>query len=339
MCSSDLTLELNARYTGELDADAAEIAARVSGLLQAVNVRLGDHVKEGDVLASIDTAQLVRQLAEVKAQQRSAEASGQRVQAQLGSARSELTRTEPLLADKLVSAQEVDGLRARVAALQAEGAAAEAQAQEAQARLASLQQQIRDARLVAPFDGAVAERYLDGGSVVQLGTPVVRVVREGPLRVRFRVPERDVGRIREGLPFTLMTQATGAQRFTGKVERIAAAISREDRAAAVEGMLDGDTPALRAGMYAEIDVQLGSIDAAITVPGQAVLERPDADGNLQTGVFAVHEGAARWTPVRVGGRAGEHVAVEGLAVGTQVITVGQERVREGTAVRNVQDPS
>lgn len=326
------SLPIVARYTGELDADAAEIAARVGGLLEAVRVRIGDRVHEGEVLARVDTAQLVRQVAEVQAQRRSALASAERVQAELSLAQSELARTEPLLEDKLVSAHEVDALRSRAAALTAEGAAAKAQAEQAKARHQLLQQQIRDARLTAPFDGAVAERYLDPGAVVQHGTPVLRLVREGPLRVRFRVPERDLGRVRKGLPFELTTQATSQQLFEGRIERIAAAISREDRAAAVEGVLDVDAPALRPGMYAEIAVQLGVIEDATTVPGQAVLERPGEGGALERGVFAIENETARWLPVRVVGRSGERVAVEGVAPNTRVVTVGQERVRDGSAV-------
>jgi membrane fusion protein, multidrug efflux system len=331
------TLELDARYTGELDADAAEIAAREGGLLESVRVRIGDRVKKGDVLARVETAQLVRQVAEVQAQRRSALASAERVQAELALARSQLERTEPLLADQLASAQEVDALRSRVAALTAERAIAEAEAEQAQARHALLAQQISDARMIAPFDGAVAERYLDPGTVVQPGQSVLRLVRDGPLRVRFRVPERELGRVREGLPFELTTRATGQERFAGRVERISAAISREDRSAAVEGVLQDEVPALRPGMYAEISLRLGTLEGAITVPGQAVLERAGEAGVLGSGVFVVDGGAARWTKVRVVGRSGERVAVEGLQAGAQVITMGHERIRDGTSVLSAGD--
>lgn len=326
-------LELTARYSGELHAEGADIAARTPGVLEAVNVRIGDRVEEGDVLARVDTAQLTRQLAEVEAQRSAAAASARRAEAGLGAAQAELDRTEPLLEEQLVSAQEVTALRARVAGLQAEQAAAEAQGQEAAARLELLRQQIRDARLEAPFDGAVAERHLDPGAVVQHGSPVLRLVHGGPLRVRFRVAERDLGRIRTGMPFEVTTHATADERFAGTVERIAAAVSRDDRTAAVEGVLEGEPPTLRPGMYAEIVLQLGLLEDAVTIPGAAILERPRDEGGMISGVFVVEGETARWVPVEVLGRSGDRVAVEGVEPEARVVTLGHETLREGAAVR------
>lgn len=327
-------LELTALYTGELDAEAAEIAARTPGTLETVSVRIGDSIEEGDLLARVDTSQLVRQIAEAQAQKSAAAANARRVAAGIGAARSELERTEPLLADQLVSAQEVTALRARVEGLEAEAAAAEAQADEAQARIALIQQQIRDARLTAPFDGAVAERYLDAGAVVQHGTPVLRVVRGGPLRVRFRVAERDLARLRPGLPFTLTTQATGEETFEGRVERISAAVSTTDRSIAVEGVLAEESQALLPGMYAEVRLALGELADATVVRGAAVLERPgDEEGATVTGVFVVDGESARWTPVAVVGRSGDDVAVTGIEPSTVVVVVGHDTLRDAAPVR------
>ncbi len=329
------SLELTSRYHGELGADAAEIAARTGGLLEHVAVRIGDEVRAGQLLGRIDTAQLTRQVAEAEARRRGALASRKRVMAELVAARAAFERTVPLLEQKLISPQDQEELRARVAALEAERDIAAAQADEAQARKLLLRQQIDDARLVAPFDGAVAERHLDAGAVVQLGTPVLTLVKAGPLRVQFRVPERDLGRIRVGQPFALTTQATGPTQFHGALDRIAAAVAREDRSVAVEGTLAKAEPALRAGMYAEITVQLGRIDDASTLPGNAVVERPGEGGELAAGVFRVEDGLARWTPVRVLGREGDRVALSGLPEGARVITGGQERVQDGARVQVV----
>ena len=335
--AAERELTLTAKHTGELHAEVAEIAARTPGVLEEVRVRIGDPVEQGDLLARVDTAQLVRQLAEVRAQRAAAEANARRTEAGLGAARAELERTEPLLEDQLVSAQEITALRARVDGLVAEGAAASAQADEAQARLALIQQQISDARLTAPFDGAVAERYLDPGAVVQHGTPVLRVVRSGPLRVRFRVPERDLGRLETGLPIAVTTQATADQRFTGRVERISAAVAREDRSVAVEGILEEEVATLRPGMYAEVALELGTLEDAIVVPGAAVLERPGREeGEVASGVFVATNGTARWTPVEVVGRSGDDVAVRGIDAGTPVVVVGHDTLRDGAEVRVVE---
>ncbi len=326
---------VRARYTGELDADAAEIAARTAGLLEEVRVRIGDQVSEGDVLARVDATQARRQVAEARAQVQAAAASERRARAGLGAATAELERTEPLLADRLVSPQEVDALRSRVESVSAEADAARAQADQAQARIALLNEQIADARLTAPFDGAVAERYLDPGAVVSPGTKVLRLVQSGALRVRFRVPERDVGRVQPGLAFEVSTQATGDRRFSGQVTRVSAEVSREDRTVAVEGVLDETISDLRPGMYAEVSVSLGTLEDALAVPGSALVERLGDDGATRTGVFVVTDTSARFVPVSVRGRAGEVVAVEGLGAGMQVVTLGQAQLRDGAPVNVV----
>jgi RND family efflux transporter MFP subunit len=328
------SFELRSQYHGELDADAAQIAARSGGLLDGVRVRIGDRVEAGQLLAHVDTAQLRRQIDEAEAQRRGAIASGARVAAELAVARSAVERSEPLRKDNLLSPQDFDVLRSRVAALEAELAVAEAQADQAQARKRLLQQQIDDARLVAPFDGAVAQRFLDPGAVVQPGTAVLELVRAGPLRVRFRVPERDLGKIHVGQSFTLTTQATGPRAFTGTLERIAAAITREDRSVAVEGVLAEEAAALRPGMHAQITLQLGVLDEALSVPGDAVVER-DRAGSLASGVFVADDGRARFVVVRVVGRERDRVAVDDLPHDVQVVTQGQERLQDGALVEVV----
>jgi RND family efflux transporter MFP subunit len=326
-------LPITASYPGELDAEVAEVAARTSGLLLSVEVRIGDPVEEGALLATIDTAQAQRQLAEVQAERAGAEASARRAQAELGAAQAELERSEPLVLQQLVSAQEIDALRARRDALDAERAAADAQSAAARARLGLLRQQIADARLVAPFAGAVAERHLDPGAVVQPGTPVVRIVRSGPPRVRFRASERDLGRLASGMRFRLTTQATEDRVFEGTVERIAAAVAREDRTVAVEGLLDAEDPALRTGMHVELTLELGVIEGAVTVPGEAIVEREDEAGEPARGLFVAEGDRAVWRAVETVGRSGDRAAVRGVDAGAAVIVVGQDTLRDGSRIR------
>src|SRR5690606_1689702 len=97
------------------------------------------------------------------------------------------------------------------------------------ARAGVQREQRRDTAVIAPFDGAVAERYVDQGSIVAPGTPVLRLIRSGPPRVRFRLAERDLALVDVGMSFSVTTQATGDTAFAGKVTRISAEVSRVDR--------------------------------------------------------------------------------------------------------------
>lgn len=327
------SLPLVGNYRGELIAEIAELAARSSGRLLSVNGQIGDTFKKGDLLAQVDALEPQRQVAEASAQVKAAEAATERVEAQLAAAEVELERGTRLKAEALLSDQELTALRSQVSVLKAELNAARAQHASAQARAALYREQISDARLVAPFDGAIAERYLDPGSSVQPGTPVLRLVRSGPLRVRFRVPERDLRHLAIDRPLEVTTQASGSQRFAGKLTRIAAEVSRNDRTIAVEGLLADVHEVLRPGMYANVSLTFGTLEGVTLVPSSALSERVDAEGVPEIAVFVVEEGIARRKVVQVLGQYLDDSAVEGIAPGDVVVSFGHEALRDNGPVR------
>jgi RND family efflux transporter MFP subunit len=329
-------LSLRSKYVGEIDAESAELSAQVSGRILAVEVNLGDRVKRGDVLAKIDVAPAQREVAQARARVGTAEASRRRAAAEAKSARAELERGKLLRREELISEQELERLSSRVDVLGAQIDAAEAEHVHARAHVATLSEAIRDARLKAPFDGAVSERYLDSGAVVQPGTLILRLVKAGPLRARFRVPERDLGRVQPDMRFELTTHATGDRRFAGKVTRISAEVSRSDRTAAVEGLLEVEAGLLKPGMYAEVYLTLGQLDAALLVPSAAIVERSKPAGETEIGVFVAEAERAVFTPVTIRGRSGDRTALEGVAAGKQVITLGHEYLKDGAPVKVVE---
>lgn len=330
-------LTLSTEYPGELFAYGADVAPRTSGTLLEVPVKLGDAVKKGQVVARIDDQEVMHQLHEAQAAFGAAEANERRAQANLQLARTEIARKAPLAADQLVSAQEMSELEARVQSLQAEAAAAKAQAAQARARVGLLQEQRRMTRLEAPFDGTIAERHLDPGASVGPTTPVVRVVASGPAQVRFRVPERDLGVVREGLPIEVATAATGERTFPGTVVRMGTEVSRTDRAVQAEANLAEESPLLRSGMYAKVRVHRESLTNALLVPAIALVRRQQ-DGRETTGVFVAVDGTADWRPVKVLGQQEMNAAIEGpVKEGEAVLVLGHEELAPGGPIRVVND--
>lgn len=331
------SIPLIGEYRGELIAEVAELAARSSGRLLLVNGKIGDTFSKGDLLARIDALEPQRQLAEASAQLQAAEAALQRVDAQLAAARIELERGQRLRAESLMSEQELTALASQVRVLEAETGAAQAQKASAQARVKLFREQIADARLIAPFDGAIAERYLDPGSNVQPNTPILRLVRRGPLRARFRVPERDLRHLRVGSELHVTTQATSTLEFPGKLERVSAEVSWTDRTVAAEGLLAEEHDVLRPGMYAHVKLTFGTLDDATLVPSSAVFERIVDSSTPETSVFVIEDGKAHLRPVTVVAQHGDRSAVEGIPVGAVVVSFGHEAVRDGGPVRVVEE--
>ena len=207
----------------------------------------------------------------------------------------------------------------------------------------------------APFDGVVAQRYLDRGVLVQPGTPVLRLAQDSSLRVQFRVPERDLGAVRQDVAFETTTVATGERVFPGRVRRVSGEVSRTDRTAIVEGELMELDDVLRPGMFAQVRVRLEELRNELLVPAQAVLDRVGVDGVRRVGVFVVELAsgesgqekdqerestettAATWIEVTTLGSADGLTAIEGeISMGDLVLTLGHTDLQDGSQVRVVQ---
>ncbi|MDQ3368138.1 MAG: biotin/lipoyl-binding protein, partial [Myxococcota bacterium] len=105
------------RYPGELDADAADVAAFYAGRLISVRVRVGDLVEAGDVVAELDPVDAREQIAQARAQASAARAEENRAKIERDAAQAEAARLEPLAKDQLISALEIDRQRAKASAL------------------------------------------------------------------------------------------------------------------------------------------------------------------------------------------------------------------------------
>lgn len=326
------------RYPGEVFADAVEITTRVAGHLAEIGVRLGDPVNEGDVLARIDDAIITRQIRESQARiaaQRSVVSSSEIAQR---AARRQRTRAADLVPRGVIAEQEVDDLETATKQRGAEAQTARARLAEERARLAILRGDRDDAVVRAPFAGVVARRDVDPGAFVAVGAPILRIVAQTPLHVRFRVPESELAGIRPGLPFVVSTASLVAA--TGHVTRLSGEVSA-DRTLEVEGTLDLPAGA-RPGMYVDLELHVENLEGVRIVSDAALLERIDAEGHASVGVFTHTDERAQWIDVRVLGREGPRVAIEPvpgatLPIGAPVLVRGHRELSHGTRIRVVDE--
>ena len=329
-------LSVRTAYSGELVGEVSDISPQVSGLLVDVPARIGQHVAAGTVLAVIADVEVRNQLQEARGQLGVAEANRDRAAAELVGVEADYQRAMELYDQGLLSEQEQQQVTSQYATATANLAAGEAQVQQSAAREALLAEQFANTRVRAPFDAVVSDRYLDRGALVQLGTPILRLVEEAPLLVQFRVPERDLSAVQTGAAFDVATEATAERTFSGIVRRVAGEVRRNDRTVLVEGELAETDELLLPGMYADVSVSLRDLDNALIVPGAALLERVAMDGARSTGVMVPVDGLAQWRVVTVAGRSGEYSAIAGpIEVGELVLTMGHNQLGHGSPVRVV----
>jgi RND family efflux transporter MFP subunit len=181
-------------------------------------------------------------------------------------------------------------------------------------------------RVRAPFDGAVAQRVAGVGDYLSVGTPIARLVKTDPLRLRIDVPERESGAIRTGLKVRVMVEGD-TNIYTGKIARVAPALREADRMLAVEA----DVPAqgsLRVGRFVRAEIVVNESEAALVVPEPALivfagLEKVVSakDGKVTEKAVTTGRRGADWVEIVSGLSAGEVVVLEpaGLRTGQPVI--------------------
>jgi RND family efflux transporter MFP subunit len=238
-----------------LSREAVDVSAREAGTVVAVHVRIGDRVKDGDLLVSLDARLADSDLASARAAANSQQIELQLAGASSSAAREHETRVLLLAKEGLASVeQSADATRDRkLAALRVERART-ALAEKA-AQVTRLQQE-RDLKEVrAPFDGTVAARYVDPGVTVTATPPkpLVRIIGAYGLFVRFAVPEERLAALRVGGRVRI-TPRGATTPLAGTVERIAPEIDPGTRLGFAEASIDESAEGLISGSAADVSL-------------------------------------------------------------------------------------
>ncbi len=291
--------------------DEATVAAQVAGQIERTIVDLGDRVTTGQELALIDTASY-------EALARQAAANLAKAKASAANAAQSLKRVQELQKDKIASSSEYDQ-----AVADSEQARAEVKAAEAAEAIAQLN--LSRSHVKAPFDGAVAERVADSGDYVSVGTPIIRLVKTDPLRLRLDVPERESSAVRVGQSVQVSVEGD-TNVHSGSITRVAPAIRQSDRMLAVEA----DVPnrgALRAGLFARAKIVVDDRDSGLSVPASALAVFAGIEK-----VVVVQDGKALEKPVSTGRRGLDWVEILSGVKDGETVVLDPGGLRTGQAM-------
>ena len=253
------------------------IYARVNGYVAKWLVDIGDHVKKGQVLATIETPELDAELAAAKAALKASEAQVAAREAEAGFSKTtnERWRDAP---KGVVSEQERESKKADYQSSEARLYAANAQVALDKSRVDQYGALTEFKRVIAPFDGTITERKIDIGNLVAAGsgsttTPLYRMSQTDPLRIFVDVPQSAAGELMSpGVPAEI--RATGAVGgvFSGKIARSAESISAQARTMRVEVDMPNVEHRLVPGMYVNVAFQLRP-RGLVEVPAAALIFR------------------------------------------------------------------
>ena len=181
--------------------------------------------------------------------------------------------------------------------------------------------------LRAPFEGVVAETDFELDEVVAPGAPVARFLDPTALRIELGIPGYQVTRVESGMDAVVRVPALGGEEFKGVVHRVAPAAARGGHLFDVEIRLPNSQGRLRPGLTARVGIVLESLEAALLLPLEAVVQREG-----RSVVFFVEDGVARAVPT------GDALVHQGRIVmpgsgRRQLVVRGQQYLNSGMSVR------
>lgn len=307
--SSEFTEEI--ALTGTVGAARdVTLSAEEGGVVRELMVVKGSAVQPGQPIARIDDALLRPQV--------------ERARAEAVLAQQQWERRKRLF--------EEDRVGSEVAYEEAQLLAAQAASQ-----LAVFEERLARTVVRAPFAGLVEDRFVEVGTMVAPGSPVVRILQLNPVKVNAGVPERYATDVRPGASVRVTFDVLADQTFDGRVGFVGAAVNPRNRTFPVEVTIPNPGGAIKPEMIANVALVRRTTSEALVVPQEAVVRLSGGHA-----VYVVRrEGDAEFAEARavtLGSSQRNLVAItSGLEPGDRIIVVGQQQVANGDRVRIVEE--
>lgn len=331
-------LDIRLTYTADISPNqVVNIFSRVDGYIAKLHVDKGDFVKANQLLVEIDHTDYQHAVNQAKANLSAAKAKVSQQEAVVRNAKMTFDRMQTLIKDQFVSQQDVDNAQVNFDAAKAARESLQAQVDQMEVALAQAETNLAYSYIRAPFSGYIAERNLDTGAYVSSATASTSTMSRGimslhdinTVRVLIEVVERDIPLVKIGQKAELRAEAYPDHLFEGTVTRIVQALNRATRTMTVEIDLPNRDRRLKGGMFARVDVMVGTHHQALQIPIDAVSRLEDTQY-----VYVVREGKAWRVDVEMGARSGSRVEItRGLTGDERIIVAGKDLVHDGTPVQ------
>jgi len=320
----------------------AKISPQIGGMVAFLGARKGATVKAGDVLLRIADQDLRANLGLSRGEQRSAEATVREACATAAQAERDLSRSESLRGEKIVSEEIIERLRSVRDAAVARCESARAQTERAKAAVALAQANLEKTVLRAPFDGIVADLKAEMGEWVSPSPPalpippVYDIIDPTSIYVSAPIDEVDAGRVRTGQPTRITLDPIPGKSFDGKVARVAPYVQdleAQNRTLEIEVEFDDAafSRTLLPGTSADVEVILAAVVDVLRIPSYSLLE-----GNK---VLVLDDGVLKSKPVQIGMRNWEFAEIKGGLSDGEPVVVSLDRAEVKEGARAVEQPA
>jgi membrane fusion protein (multidrug efflux system) len=290
---------------GTLMADeSVEIKSETDGTVEEISFQEGQLVEKGQLLVKLDESKLAASLGEAEASYKLSQAN--------------FERAKQLASEKLISQQEFDQMAATFDV--------------SRATLELKRRQLKDARIYAPFAGAIGARNVSPGQVITKDAVLTWLVDFDPIKAEVNVPERFLSQLQIGQIMQFKVAAHQDREFRGEVYFISPNVDQNSRTALVKARIPNPQLLLKPGMFANVDLTLRVRGSSVVIPEAALSQVLEGDRATIYLVDAHQTAQAR--NVALGVRlAGWVEIVGGLDGGETVVVEGVQKITPGSKVR------
>jgi len=307
--------------SGQIEASqTANISTKVMGYITKLNVKVGDHVNKGQLIATINNNDIIAKRAQADAMITEAGEA-------LKSAQKDYDRFTALYKQQSASAKELDNVTLQYNAARSRVESAKQMRNEVNATMAYT-------TLTAPFSGMVTQKLADAGSMASPGMPIVTIEQSGTYQISAAVPETEINQIKKEEAVTVNIKSINKV-FTGKVSQVNPSSQFTGGQYIIKVSIpDKEKNGLYAGMYADLSIASSNkIETAadeVLVPVSSIIKKDQLTG-LYT-ISANNTALLRW--VRVGKTYGDKIEVlSGLEKDEQFIASADGKLFNGVPVK------
>ena len=283
-------------YTSTVQAYVKNnIAPQMAGRITKINVEIGDFVKEGQILAEIDKAQLLQ------------------AQLQLQNQEVELQRLKSLYEEGGLSQSDYDAIQMQYNVLKTQ-----------------VENLVENTTLRSPINGVVTARNYDVGDMYAMSMPIFTVEQIVPVKLLVGISETDYSKVKKGDSVEVTADAIPGKTFYGKINRIYPTVDPTTRTFTAEVKIDNNYKTLRPGMFVRATVNFGT-NNNVVIPDVAVVKQ---QGSGERFVYVLNaDNTVTYKKVVLGRRMGaEYEVLEGLEDGDRIVIGGQIRLKDGVKV-------
>ena len=293
-------------------ARVSRVASELSGLVEEIHFAEGSRVKIGQPLVQLRSDLLQKTI-------ESSKASYEQIQVEQEHARKELARIEALFGEKSVSESIYDNSYYKVLGL-------EKKASTLKATLEKQLLELKKTTITAPFSGLVQKKETEQGEWVSTGKQIATIADDREFEIHVDVPQQQLTFLKKGDSVSI--RCSGKQ-FMGEFSYVIPQGNVSTRTFTIKIIMKG-IKNLIAGMEAYAQLPTGVKQKSLLVPRDAIVKQSG-----QNIIYVATEGKAKMIPILINGYQGMQAAISGanLLEGMQVVVKGNERIREGQAIR------